>query len=749
MIILVFNSFDLQNIKKIILLYYKLLNKNNTMKINLLSLLILFGFIFQTGNAQDYTLEDIFMSKKFSAKSFSGYVHLKDGERYAKIDKDLNIIAYSYKTGEKDYVLFAGSEFKKEFGDSSLYDNYLLCNDESKILFYMNTEAIYRTSSEYNCYVYDINSKQFSPVYDGKIQLAVFSPDAKKISFIRDNNLFIKYLGNNEIVQITSDGKINEVINGKADWVYEEEFGLRTGYDWSADSKNLAYIRFDESNVKEYYLQVWGELYPQLVKYKYPKAGEDNSVVTVHSYNLETGKTTNIEIGDEKDIYIPRIKWTKDGNLLSLIRLNRLQNKMDVLISDVTTGNSKVILTETNERYIDENYDLNFTKENNFLMLSDKSGFRHIYAYDINGNFLNQVTKGNYEVISINTYDGEKVYYAYNEPSPLRKAQYSINLDGTRKILLSPENGTSNASYSKGNKYFFMFYNNANSPNEISLNDNSGKLIRVIEENEKLKETMSENKFVKRTFFTFKTSDGTELNGHIMKPEIINENEKLPVIMYVYAGPGSQLVADAYSPMDYIWAQYLVKKGYIFAVVDGRGTGGRGQDFEKMNYMKLGQNETEDQIEAAKYLGSLPYVDKNRIGIFGWSYGGYMVSLCMTLGSDYFKTGVGVAPVTDWRYYDNIYTERYMRRPVDNPEGYKKGSPINYAEKLKGKLLLMHGTEDDNVHMQNTFDFITALTKAGKQIDLMIYPNKNHSIFGGNTRFMLFSKVTEYFFKNL
>lgn len=714
-----------------------------------LSVVMLFGFLYQIGNAQDFSLEDIFMSRKFSSKSFGGYVHLKDGERYAKSDKDLNILAYGYKSGEKDNVLFDGNEFKKEFGDSSFYDNYVICNDESKILFYMNTEAIYRTSSEYNCYVYDIESKKFSAVYDGKIQLAVFSPDAKKISFIKENNLYIKYLESNEIKKITSDGKINEIINGKADWVYEEEFGLRTGYEWSPDSKKLAFIRFDESNVKEYFLQVWGELYPELVKYKYPKAGEDNSIVTVFSYNLETGKIIPVEIGDEKDIYIPRIKWTNDANYLSVIRLNRLQNKMDVLISDVDNGNSKVVLTETNERYIDENYDLYFTTGNNFLMLSDKSGFRHIYRYDKNGNLLNQITKGDYEIISILTYDDEKVYYSSNEPSPLRKAIYSSNLDGNGKKILSPENGTSNASFSKNNKYFFLYYSNANMPNEISLTDNSGKLIRVIEDNSKLKETMLENDFVKRTFFKFTTTNGTELNGLMMKPEEIKNEEKLPVIMYVYAGPGSQLVSDVYSPMDYVWAQYLVKSGYIFAVVDGRGTGGRGQNFEKMNYMKLGQNETEDQIEAAKYLGSLPYVDKSRIGIFGWSYGGYMVSLCMTIGADYFKTGVGVAPVTDWRYYDNIYTERYMRRPADNPEGYKTGSPINYAEKLKGKLLLMHGTEDDNVHMQNTLDFITALTTAGKQIDLMIYPNKNHSIYGGNTRYMLFSKVTEYFLKNL
>jgi len=719
------------------------------MKYFRLAVIILFGFLSQTVSAQDFSLEDIFMSRKFTAKSFSGYVHLKDGERYAKIDKDLNIIAYSYKSGEKDFVLFPGEEFKKEFGDSSFFDNYELCNDESKILFYMNTEAIYRTSSEYNCYVYDIGKKKFSPVYEGKIQLAVFSPDAKKISFIRENDLYIKNLENNEITRVTHDGKINEVINGKADWVYEEEFGLRTGYVWSPDSKKLAYIRFDESNVKEYYLQVWGELYPELTKYKYPKAGEDNSVVSVFSYNYETGKTISIDIGEEKDIYIPRIKWTNDANLLSVVRLNRLQNKMEILIADGTTGNSKVILTEENDRYIDENYDLHFTNGNNFLILSDKSGFRHIYYYDINGNLINQITKGNYEVISILSSDNERVYYSSNEPSPLRKAIYAKVYDGSGKRVLSPENGTTNASFSKGNKYFFRYYSNANTPSEISLCDNNGKLIRVIEENAKLKEIMAENNFVKRNFFTFKTTNGTELNGSIMKPNDIKDDEKLPVIMYVYAGPGSQLAVDAYSPMDYIWAQYLVKKGYIFVIVDGRGTGGRGQEFEKMNYLKLGLNETEDQIEAAKYLGSLAFVDKNRIGIFGWSYGGYMVSLCMTLGADYFKTGVGVAPVTDWRYYDNIYTERYMRRPVDNPEGYRAGSPINYAEKLKGKLLLMHGTEDDNVHMQNTIDFISALTKAGKQIDLMIYPNKNHSIFGGNTRYMLFSKVTEFFLKNL
>ncbi len=715
----------------------------------LLSAFIIFAFLTQTGKTQDVTLEDIFLSRKYSAKSFSGYVHLKNGDRYAKVDKELNITAFSYETGERENIIFTGSEFKKEFGDSTYYDDYMISSDESKILFYMNTELIYRTSSEYNCYVYDLSTKRFSPVYEGKIELAVFSPDAQKISFIKENNLYIKFLDKDEIIQITYDGKINEVINGKADWVYEEEFGLRTGYEWSPDSKKLAFLRFDESNVKEYYLQVWGKLYPELIKYKYPKAGENNSVVSVFSYNLENGKTIPVDIGKDEDIYIPRIKWTKEANSLSVIRLNRLQNKLEVLIAEGETGTSKVILTETNERYIDENYDLHFIKGNDFLILSDKSGFRHIYRYDIKGNFVGQITNGGFEIVSILSYDDERVYYTSNEPSPLRKAIYSSTLDGKSKKIISPENGTCNASFSKNNKYFFQYYTNANTPYEISLCNNDGKIIRLIENNSQLKETMTDNKFVKRTFFTFKTTNGTELNGSVMKPDNIKSGEKLPVIMYVYGGPGSQLVADVFSPMDYVWAQYLVKKGYIFAIVDGRGTGGRGQEFEKMNYMKLGQNETEDQIEAAKYLGSLPYVDKNRIGIFGWSYGGYMVSLCMTLGADYFKTGVGVAPVTDWRYYDNIYTERYMRRPVDNPDGYKTGSPIQYAEKLKGKLLLIHGTEDDNVHIQNTFDFITALTKAGKQIDLMIYPNKNHSIYGGNTRYMLFSKVTEYFLKNL
>lgn len=701
---------------------------------------------------QKITLEDIFVKKTFTVKGYEQAKHLNDGENYSKFDKDGNIISVNYVTGEKNLDILSEEYLKNNIEGSA--DDYEMSSDEKKILITANITPIYRRSYQSDYYIYDIETKEISKVNtDEKVEVASLSPDSRYVSYIFKNNLYIKDLSTNEIKQITSDGKYNEIINGMPDWVYEEEFAMSRAYFWSGDSKKIAYIKFNESNVKEYTLEQYNnENYPEIIKYKYPKAGEDNSAVGVYVYDISSGVTTQANLGSDTDIYIPRIKWTSENDLLSIVRMNRLQNKFEILLYNTSIDSTKLILTEESKTYIDENYNLSFLKDNSFLRLSQQYGFRHIFRYDINGKLIKQITKGNWEVSDISYIDEENqiIYYRSDETSPLDMALYYIGFDGDNKTLISSPKGYTNANFSKGGKYFLSLYSDANTPPILSLNNaRDGKTIRVIEDNKKLSEAMKEYGFVKKEFFKFKTEDGTELNGYMIKPSNIKEGEKLPVLMYVYGGPGSQQVLNAFSPFDLFWFQYLCQNGYIIACVDNRGTGGRGEAFEKCTYLKLGEYELSDQIEAAKYLGKLSNVDKKRIGVWGWSYGGYMSSLCITKGADYFSTAIAVAPVTDWRYYDNIYTERYMRKPKDNEEGYKAYSPIYFTDSLKGKFLLVHGTEDDNVHTQNSYQLIDKLVKSNKQFEMQLYTNKNHNITGGNTRYHLFRRLSDFLFKNL
>ncbi|MCF0207371.1 MAG: S9 family peptidase [Bacteroidales bacterium] len=703
---------------------------------------------------KEVTVADLYLYGTFRQKGVYGIESMKDGETYTNLNMMQNeIIKYSYKTGKEIETLLS---VKSYITDKEAFDyitDYTFSADETKILFSTLYEPIYRHSFLAEYYIFDLNTKKMTRLSEnGKQQLASFSPDGKKVAFVRKNNLYVKDIDkpNSPEIQLTTDGEWNKIINGAPDWVYEEEFSYNKAYDWSADGKKIAFLRTDESNVKMFGMTMYGELYPETYEYKYPKAGEENSKVSLRIVDVESKKTVVADMGNLDDQYIPRLKFTNDANVLSAVKLNRLQNKYELFLINATDGSSKVVQTLNDKKYIEINDDLTFLPGNKgFITSHESNGFRHIYMYDINGQLIRQLTDGAWEVTEFYGIDDkENVYFQAAKKSPMQREVYVVDSKG--KITeLSHNEGTNSANFSSGCKYFINNYSNANTPSIITLCDNKGKLIRELENNEYLSNQIgSTYKFAKKEFFSFKNEEGVELNGWMIKPQNFDATKKYPVFMYVYGGPGSQTVADSW---DYSmpWYQIFAQHGYIVVSVDNRGTGYRGRDFRQTTYGQLGKYEVQDQISAAKYLGTLGYVDKDRIGIFGWSYGGYMSSLCMTIGADYFKMGIAVAPVTTWRYYDSVYTERYNGLPKDNASGYDDNSPINHAKKMKGKYLLVHGTADDNVHFQNSVDWVTKLIDANVQFDLMYYPNKDHSIYGGNTRYHLYTKLTNYVLTNL
>ena len=730
----------------------------------LVSLFLVFGTLLASAQEKkNFDLEDLYMRPTFVAKSVRGMNSMKDGKTYASFEKgQLNI--YNYKTGKLEKTLFGIADLTMHPDSLPIgLQNYELSENEDKMLCLTDMESIYRHSFHANYYVYDFATKNLQPLSDnGKQRLATFSPDATKVAFMRDNNLFIKDLKTGEEKQFTNDGLYNHIINGAPDWVYEEEFSFSQGFYWSPDSKKIAFMKFDESNVREFQMEEFEGLYPDWYSFKYPKAGEDNSIVEIYVYDLESGKTVKMDTGTETDIYLPRIAWTKDANVLAIQRLNRHQNHLEILAADATTGKSRVFYDETNDYYIDITDDWHFLEDGKtFLMTSERSGYNHIYLCRLDGKQAKQLTTGSWDVTSVYGFDGKEVYFQAAKNSPVDRQIYAVNLKGKMREVIG-RSGTNSARFSNDFSYLININSSISQPNQYELYTNKGKLVRVLEDNhefaEKLKTfNLGEKKLMKISDPAFTLPDGTqvEIDAWQILPPDFDPAKKYPVLIYVYGGPGYQTVNNSWANSDYWWMQLLAQHGIISVSINNRGSGAQGEVFKKMTYLQLGKYETEDMITLAKYMAKQPYVDADRIGIYGWSYGGFMAANGITKGADVISTAVSVAPVTNWRYYDNVYTERFMRTPQENPDGYDLNSPVHNTSMIKGNYLLCHGSGDDNVHYQNAMELIKAMISNGKQFDLMIYPNKNHGIYGGyeygsgECRMHLFNKIDDFLFEHL
>ena len=699
--------------------------------------------------AQKITLEDIWAKGTFRSKSIDEIRSMKNGENYCILKRE-SIEKYAYSTGKKIEQIVSFSDLKFKTDNEYVFD-YRFNQDESKLLLATNPEFIYRRSYLANYYIYDIKTKQLASVNEDKVRLAEFAPDGSKVAYVKANNLFMLSLSDMQETQITTNGEFNKIINGTTDWVYEEEFAITKGFFWSPDSKKIAFYSFDESKVKEYTIPYYGSLYPVQYTYKYPKAGEANSVISVLVYDIEAQQTHNIDLGPNKDIYIPRLQWTLNNEVF-VHKLNRHQNHYELFVASCNDYKLNKIYDERNECYIEQVEDVTFLSDKkNFILKSEKNGFMNLYKVNIYTKEIEPITTGQYDVADICYIDDKsgKIYFTAAQSEAYNRELLVV--DKNKKVKkLSGKAGTYTADFSATGKYYISSFSDTDTPTIYTVNDNTGKTLVVLEDNKDLKAVLSNYGKERKEFGKFKTSSGQELNYWIIKPKKMESGKKYPLLFYVYGGPGSQEVLNSQSrASDYMWFRMLAQKGYVVACVDGRGTGMRGEKFKKCTYMELGKYETEDQIEAAKYFGSLSFIDKDRIGIFGWSYGGYMSSLCITKGADYYKAAIAVAPVTNWRYYDNVYTERFMRTPQENADGYDMNSPINHVEKLKGNYLLIHGTADDNVHYQNSMDLITALVKANKQFEHFAYPNKDHGIYGGNTRLHLYTLMTDFILRKL
>lgn len=717
-----------------------------------------------TLQAQKVTLQDVAQGT-YRASGIYGIKPMLDGEHYTQISSDRKrIVKYSFKTGEEVETIFDVTTAR----DCSLtsFDDYIMSPDERLILIQTETKPIYRRSFTAVYYIYNVRNNKLEPLSNnGPQQVPLFSPDGNQIAFVRNNNIYlVKLLFNNSESQVTKDGEYNKVLNGIPDWVYEEEFGFNRAFDFSADSKMLAYIRFDESAVKMFSFpwykgmapeKMQYETYPGSYDYKYPKSGMQNSLVSVHTFDIKSKVTRTMDLQLDKEDYIPRIRFTSDPEKLAIMVLNRHQNRFDLYFANPRSTLCKVAIRDEAPQYIKEQAYANIEFfDKNIVMMSERDGYNHLYLYTIGGNLVKQITKGDFEVKDFLGWDqnANVFYYTSNEESPLRTAVYKIDAKG-KKTKLSTHVGTNSAIFSHSMKYYINTYSSISTPTRITINNNQGKELKTLMDNAALKEKVARLNMPIKEFFTFTTSDGVKLNGWMMKPANFNPNKKYPVIMHQYSGPGSQQVIDRWNIGSFsdggMFEAYMCDKGFVMVCVDGRGTGGRGAAFEKCTYMFLGVKEAKDQVETAKYLGTLPFVDKNKIGIWGWSFGGYTTLMSMSEGTPVFRAGVAIAAPSDWKFYDTVYTERFMRTPKENGDGYAASSAILRADKLHGSLLLIHGTADDNVHFQNCAEYSEALVQANKQFDMQIYTNRNHGIAGGNTCNHLMNRVANFFMEEM
>ncbi|MGB6094282.1 MAG: S9 family peptidase [Moheibacter sp.] len=702
--------------------------------------------------AQQITLENIWGGKYYAPGLF-GINSMNDGQHYSIQEKD-GIYKYSYSS-------FIDKKDSKQLIVSGNYDEYSFSSDEKYMLLATESQPIYRHSFFAKWQVYDTQNQSTKSIFDGKlIQEPTFSPDASKVAFVFENNIYFQDIASGKVTQVTKDGKKNEIINGICDWVYEEEFGFVRHYDWNADGSAIAFVRFDETRVPEFSIPIYqNNLYPYEMRFKYPKAGENNSEVSLHIYDLNSAKTTNVNLSSVQNYYIFKVKFTKDKNTLAVLTSNRHQNKVDVNFVDIKNQKATKLFTETDDKWIEtDDVTLEFLDDNSFLWASERDGNRHIYYYSNTGKLINQVTKGDWEVTNYYGYNpkDKTVYFRSNSYDGKRisteKSVNKINLDGKKQVMLTDRHGSNSAQFSKSFDYFINPFSSTTQANTYYLKSGKeNKELAVIKNNDEIAGRLNADGMGTKELTTIKVN-GNDLNAWIIKPKDFNPNKKYPVLMYQYSGPGSQQVLNTWHSMNDQWYFMLAQKGYLVFCIDGRGTGGKGVAFKKQTYLDLGKMEVEDQIQAAREIGKLPYVDASRIGIWGWSYGGFMASNCIFRGGDVLKMAISVAPVTNWRYYDSVYTERFMRTPQENAKGYDSNSPITYANQFndkRNKFLLIHGTADDNVHFQNSMDLSEALIQANKQFDMMVYPDKNHGIYGGATRLQLYTLMTNYILENL
>ncbi|OQD42501.1 S9 family peptidase [Croceivirga radicis] len=718
---------------------------------NRLFLVVTSSILFLTGltaQKKDITLEEIW-GGAFRTEYMDALRSMNNGKEYTVLNFSRNpqgssLDKYDYKTQKKVATIVASNDA------IPFFTSYEFSNDESQIILATEIEPIFRHSRLGVYYVYDVKSKELVKISDDKIQEPELSPDGTKVAYAKENNLYLFNLKTKQTTQLTTDGVAGSIINGITDWVYEEEFAFVQAFAWNSSGTKIAFLKFDESNVPNFSMDVYGQdLYQYQYQFKYPKAGEENAKVSLHMLDVSSGAISEVNLGNP--YYIPRIKWMNNADYLSVRTLNRHQNIMKLIAVNAKDNSTEVLLEETDEAYVDVTDDLTFLEDDSFIWTSERDGHNHVYLYDQDGKLMNQITKGPWEVTHYYGYDqaNDRIFYQSTENGSINRDVYHISSNGSDKTRLTNKEGTNGASFSSDYSYFINTYSSATTPYEFTLHKASnGKKVADIKDNKALLEQLEGYNLAKKEFSTI-SINGNELNMYMYKPVDFDPNKEYPLFMFQYSGPGSQQVANRWGGANDYWHQMLAAEGYIIACVDGRGTGFKGRDFKKVTQLELGKYEVEDQIAAAKELSKLPYIDAERTGIWGWSYGGFMSTNAILKGNDTFEMAIAVAPVTSWRFYDTVYTERYMQTPQENASGYDDNSPFNYPELLKGKYLLVHGTGDDNVHVQNSMRMIEALVQANKQFDWAIYPDRNHGIYGGNTRLHLYTKMTNFIKENL
>ncbi len=747
------------------------------MRVNLLSLMVLFSEIISklgrfyaacmtrflltllitfcignltTAQKKKISLKEIW-GGEFRTEGLAALRSLKNGQEYTVLNFDRSsrrssIDKYSYDNSEKTGTLVSSDDIP----DVSYFATYELSDDEQKVLIATDVERIYRYSSRANYLLYDLPSGTVQKISEEKIQSPEISPDGSKVAYVKDNNIYLYDVSTSSTAQITTDGERNSIINGITDWVYEEEFGFVRAFAWNSNGTKIAFLRFDETEVPEFSMDVYGaDLYPYPYKFKYPKAGETNADVQLYIYDISNETTAGVPLNSA--YYIPRIEWMNDPGMLTVQTLNRHQNHLQLQKVNAVDNSVTLLMEEKDEAYVDVTDDLTFLPDDSFIWTSERDGFNHIYRFSKKGDLLNQITQGNWEVTSYYGYDPNRnmIYYQSTENGSINRDVYGIKVNGKGKKRLSKKTGTNSADFSADYSYFINSHSSSTNPFEYTLHSTSnGELLREIKNNNSISDKLEDYELSPKEYSTI-SINGNDLNMWMVKPPDFDATKKYPLLLYQYSGPGSQQVANRWMSSNDYWHQMLASEGYIVACVDGRGTGYKGRDFKKVTYLNLVKYETEDQIAVAKKLSEFPYIDEERTGIWGWSFGGHMSTNCLLKGNDTFEMAIAVAPVTNWRFYDTIYTERFMRTPAENPSGYDDNSPFNYPELLKGKYLLVHGSGDDNVHVQNSMRMIEALIQANKPFEWAIYPDKNHGIYGGNTRLHLYSKMTNFIKNNL